>query len=262
MKVITIKNSTISYNDKVVAPKLIINEEAFANALNATLVSRYTDDTVVKLHNSKNTLASAQKSISEYEVGTEERTKAEKTATKAQDNVNKYSAILDALRTEKKTIGNVAITDDLKEIVSLYSALFSTVGGINTEGNKTMTLTLTGIVNLFKTCKDYADKYEAIADIWTEERKNEFAGIKVQLEAIGTRLNGDTTENRKGFKYSASTKDVNRLVAFLTKHDDFSKSNGKIKEKRNDIYKFQHTVICTIFRMKEEDVQTADTIEF
>lgn len=262
MKILTIKGSQVSYNDKVAAPKLITNEEVFADALNAILVSRYIDDTSIKRYNSRKALTSAEKTMAEYEKDTLEYEKASKKADTAKANVAKYNAILDALRTEKENIGKVETPDDLTQIVNLYSALYSIVGGINTEGNKPMLLTLKGISELFRTCKTYADKYENTTDEWTDERKKDFAEIRAQLETIGARLNGDTTDNRKGFRYSASTKDTGRLVAFLTKHNDFSKSTGKFGEKRNDVYKFQHTVICTIFRIKEEDFQAANTIEF
>ncbi len=260
-KVLVVKNSQVIYNN-VVAPKLIINEELFSDALNSVLVLRYIDDTVIKLYNSKKTLETAQKDMKEYEKDTAEYSKAIKKSETAQANVEKYSAILKSLQTEKEHIGKVEIPADLVQIVNLYSALYSIVGGINTDGNKAMLLTLKGISDLFRNCKSYADKYESTDGEWSEERKREFAGIKDGLENIGSRLNNEASENRKGFKYTASTKDAIRLIAFLTKQNDFSKSSGKFREKRNDIYKFQHTVICTVFRMKEEDIQTDNIIEF
>ena len=115
--------------------------------------------------------------------------------------------------------------------------------------------------DLFNACKDYADKYESTADEWTETRHNDFKAIREKIEAIGSRLNGDATNNRKGFKYNVANKDVFRLIAFATKQSTHSAGSGKFSEKRNTLDKFQYITICTIFRMKAEDITTNYEIE-
>lgn len=258
---LVVKGKTVEYI-KTVAPKLVTNEEAFFNALNKTLVLRYVDEYTVKLHNSKETLSKAEKTMNDLiNKESDEYESAEKTANKARENVTKYSSILKSLKTEREALKDVETPEDLEEIINFYSLLYSRVGGINIENNKTLERTLFGMRDLFTTCKDYADKYENTADEWTETRHSDFKAIKEKLEAIGSRLNGDATDNRKGFKYSVSNKDVFRLVAYVTKQSTHSKGTGKFSEKRNSIENFQYTVICTIFRMKTEDITTNYEIE-
>lgn len=258
---LVVKGKTVEYI-KTVAPKLVTNEEAFFNALNKTLVLRYVDEYTVKLHNSKETLSKAEKTMNDLiNKESDEYESAEKTANKARENVTKYSSILKSLKTEREALKDVETPEDLKEIVHFYSLLYSRVGGINTENNKTLDLVLSGMRDLFNACKDYADKYESTADEWTETRHNDFKAIREKIEAIGSRLNGDATNNRKGFKYNVANKDVFRLIAFATKQSTHSAGSGKFSEKRNTLDKFQYITICTIFRMKAEDITTNYEIE-
>jgi hypothetical protein len=264
MKTLTINNTTatINYNETSV-PKLVINSDVFQSALNSTLVTRYIDDNTVKLENARKALASAEKYQTEHasDAKTEEYKQTIEQADKAQKNIDKYTAILKALRAEKKTLKDVVVPDDLKDITMFYSLLYSTVGGIDTNKNKVLPLYISGINQFYTLVKNYADKYESTADQWTDDRKADFTKIKNQLETIGSRLNSDTTENRKGFKYSASSKDVYRLIARATKYSKHSKNSGKFSDTRISLDAFQYTTICTIFRIKEEDTSSVMYIE-
>ena len=77
-----------------------------------------------------------------------------KTANKARENVTKYSSILKSLKTEREALKDVETPEDLEEIINFYSLLYSRVGGINIENNKTLDLVLSGTcAYLFNACK-------------------------------------------------------------------------------------------------------------
>ncbi|MFR3656669.1 MAG: hypothetical protein ACLTWK_00105 [Eisenbergiella sp.] len=262
MRVLTIKSNVINYHEEVKAPTIIINAGLFSQHLNAVLVSRYIDLYTVKEGTVQKRIESNKKTMDEYKETPEsvEYTTAAAKLVTAQADAEAYAALLVALKNVRKDFPDYEdCPEDMRDVVELYSCLYCTAGAIDTIKNTNKAIVLNGITKLYDLCAEYADRYETTADTWTEARHEDFKAVKAALVEFGSRLNGDVTVNRKGFKYSASTKDVARLLAFCTKKNGFNQKSGDHKETRNTKTAFQHTAICTVLRMDES--QLSDSAE-
>lgn len=262
MRVLTIKSNVINYHEEVKAPTIIINAGLFSQHLNAVLCSRYIDLYTVKEAAAQKRIETHEKTMREYKEtpeGVEYTTAAAKLVT-AKADAEAYAALLVALKNVRKDFPDYEdCPEDMRDVVELYSCLYCTAGAIDTIKNTNKAIVLNGITKLYDLCAEYADRYETTADTWTDARHEDFKAVKAALVEFGSRLNGDVTVNRKGFKYSASTKDVARLLAFCTKKNGFNQKSGDHKETRNTKTAFQHTAICTVLRMDES--QLSDSAE-
>lgn len=239
-------------NLETVFPSLVIDTDLFVNALNRVLLSRYIDETTVKYQTAVDTIKDTEKKIEKSSDETsDEYSKLLDRLDRAESNKTKFSDLLDQLR-KVELPENPETSSELDEIVTFYSMLYSTCGGIDVGKNKIRPIVLKGMRVLYKQCVDYADKYEDTEDTWTDTRKQDFLTIREGLNQIGSRLNGDPSEIRKGFKYSCGNKDLFRLIAFSAKINDHERKTGKFVSKRNSFERFQRMVICTIFRIDSD----------
>lgn len=239
-------------NLETVFPSLVIDTELFVNALNRVLLSRYTDEITVKYQVAIDTIKETEKKIEKSsEKDSDEYGKLLDRLDHAETNKSKFSDLLEQLR-KVELSESPESSSELDEIVTFYSMLYSTCGGIDVEKNKVRPIVVKGMRALYNQCVAYADKYEDTEDTWTETRKNDFLAIRESLNQIGSRLNGDPSEIRKGFKYSCGNKDLFRLISFCAKINDHERKTGKFVSKRNSFERFQRMAICTIFRIDSD----------
>lgn len=237
---------------ETVFPSLVVDTTLFVNALNHVLLSRYTDETTVKYQTAIDTIKTTEEKIGKSTDKTSEEYTALLTRLdRAESNKTKFSDLLDQLK--KVELPELPeMSSELDEIITFYSMLYSTCGGIDTDKNKIRPIVLKGMRTLYKQCVDYADKYEDTDETWNDTRKQDFLAIRENLNQIGSRLNGDPSEIRKGFKYSCGNKDLFRLISFCVKINDHERKTGKFVAKRNSFERFQRMAICTIFRIDSD----------
>lgn len=246
-----VNNSKLE-NLETVFPSLVIDTNVFADALNRVLLSRYIDETTVKYQTAIDTIKTTEEKIGKsIDKTSEEYTALLTRLDRAESNKSKFSDLLEQLR-KVELPENPETSLELDEIVTFYSMLYSTCGGIDVDKNKIRPIVLKGMRALYNQCVAYADKYEDTEDSWTNTRKQDFLAIRESLNQIGSRLNGDPSEIRKGFKYSCGNKDLFRLISFCAKINDHERKTGKFVSKRNSFERFQKMVICTIFRIDSD----------
>ena len=257
--IVTTKNS-VQYTD-CTTPKMVLDNETFLDGLNMVLVSRFTVDALVKIASAEKTIASAEKWLTENAQSEDTDAIAEhiKTKERATENLANAKALKAALTAEAVNYSDISVHPEYSEITTLFSLLFSTTGEINTETGKAGKLVLKGINDLYSKVCTYADTYQNV-EAWDEKRGEKFRELKDSINAIGSRLNGNGTPLRSGFKYGCSTKDCNQLVAVCTKHATPDKT-GKIKSVRANKYGFQKVVIATIFRINADVLTASDETE-
>ena len=267
ISVVVVERDSLTYYKEVKAPTMILRSDDFGALLNATLIARYADETLVKLTKSRKTLADAEKALKEYAGSDEGEIAALKAKiAAAQINVKKFAA-LDAeiatarpnIESEAAKVGNdVATAYD--PIVTLFSLFYSTTAGI--DDGKIKMYVVRGMHDLYAACTHYADQYENDAAIeWDATRKESFASIREKLTVIGSRLNGAADAYRKGYNFTAASKDVNRLIAYVTRYDKFARKTGKIADSRNKLAAFQAVVLATCFRQKAVDSSSRYEVE-
>lgn len=66
ISVVVVERDSLTYYKEVKAPTMILRSDDFGALLNATLIARYADETLVKLTKSRKTLADAEKALKEY----------------------------------------------------------------------------------------------------------------------------------------------------------------------------------------------------
>ena len=256
-----IKKDVVTFVEDSKAPKMVLDNESFFSGLNKVLATRYRDDALVKLQSSKNTLSTMEKTRDEKGEtmdSTEYSALIEK-INKTSDKINKLSTLVNSLKSYIAEYVNVETPESLNDIITMYSLLYSNVVGI-TDKNKTMTGSLKGMKDLYNDCKSYTDIFNN-NDTWDVSRKDAFNKIKSELVSIGSRLNGDADQYRKGFKYSATNKDVNQVINYVSEYAKHNKNNGKIGNKRNGFKDFQEVVISTIFRIESSAVTSSNEVE-
>ena len=256
-----IKNNTVNYVEDSKAPKMIVDKETFFTALNKILSTRYRDDVIVKLQTAKNTLAKLTKERDENSdtLESDEYKTLLTKIEKKENTITELTTLLEELKNKVAEYSSFEVPSSIEQVVTVYSFLYSNVVGI-TDKNKTMTGSLKGLKTLYNTCKEYTDVYNNVED-WTDARKNDFLVIKSALIEFGSRINGDADEYRKSFKYSASSKDVNQIINYVSSHAKHNKNNGKIGTTRNDFKSFQEIVIATIFRIDKDTMTSSNEVE-
>lgn len=259
-KMISTTKNSVQYTD-CTTPKMVLDNETFLDGLNAVLISRFTVDALVKIASAEKTITSAEKWLAEHSELEDADEIAEhiKMKDRATENLANAKALKTALTAEAVNYADISINPEYSEITTLFSLMFSTTGEINTETGKAGKLVLSGINNLYSKMCTYADMYQNV-ETWDEKRGEKFRELKDLVNAIGSRLNGNGTALRSGFKYGCSTKDCNQLVAVCTKHATPDKT-GKIKSVRANKYGFQKVVIATIFRINVDVLTTSDEVE-
>lgn len=256
-----IKKDVVTFIEDSKAPKMVLDNKAFFSGLNKVLATRYRDDSLVKLQSSKNTLASLEKTRDEKGESmdsTEYSTLVEK-INKTSEKISKLSILVDSLKTYIAEYTNIETPETLDGIITMYSLLYSNVVGI-TDKNKVMTGSLKGMKDLYNDCKAYTNIFNNNEN-WDDSRKDAFNKIKSELVVIASRLNGEADQYRKGFKYSASSKDVNQIISYVSEYAKHNKNNGKIGNKRNGFKEFQEVVIATIFRIESSAVTSSNEVE-
>lgn len=257
--VLAIERDSLTYFRDVKAPSMVLKADDFAALLNCTLIARYADEASVKIEKSRKNLEKAEKALKEYagEAEDEEAELARKVEiSKATlEKMEKLGAEIVAARPgieeEAGKVSDEAI-QSYHEIVTLFSLFYSTTAGI--DGNKTRFFVIGGMHDLYTACTRYADCYEGSAAIvWDDVRKNAFTEIRNKLTAIGSRLDGAADEYRKGYHFNAGSKDVIRLIAYVTRYSKYARKTGKIGDARNKLTAFQETVLAISFRKKAED---------
>lgn len=256
-----IKNNTMTFVEDSKTPKMVVDNETFFTALNKVLATRYRDDTIVKLQVAKNTLAKLEKERDEKSdtLESDEYNALLAKIDKKETTITELSTLLDELKNKVAEYSSFEVPTSIEQIVTVYSFLYSNVVGI-TDKNKTMTGSLKGLKTLYNTCKEYTDTYNNVED-WTDARKADFTLIKTALVEFGSRINGNADEYRKSFKYSASSKDVNQIINYVSSHAKHNKNNGKIGTTRNDFKSFQEVVIATIFRIDKDAMASSNEVE-
>ena len=257
--VLAVEHDSLTYFKDVKAPSMVLKTDDFAALLNYILIARYADETSVKIEKSRKNLEKAEKALKEY-AGDADDEKAElarkvevsKATLKKMEKLGaEIVAARPGIEEEANKVSDEAI-QSYHGIVTLFSLLYSTTAGI--DGNKTKFFVLGGMHDLYEACTRYADCYEnSAAIVWDDARKNAFAEIRSKLTAIGSRLDGETDEYRKGYHFNAGSKDVVRLIAYVTRYDKYARKTGKIGDARNKLTAFQETVIAVSFRKKAED---------
>lgn len=256
-----IKKDVVTFVEDSKAPKMILDNEKFFSGLNKVLATRYRDDALVKLQSSKNTLSSLEKTRNEKTdtMESEEYTALIEKINKTTIKIDKLSTLVNSLKSYIAEYVNIETPETINEIITMYSLLYSNVVGI-TDKNKTMTGTLKGMKDLYNDCKAYTNVFNNNEN-WDDSRKDAFNKIKNELIEIGSRLNGDSDQYRKGFKYSASSKDVNQIINYVSEYAKHNKNNGKIGNKRNGFKDFQEVVISTVFRIESSAVTSSSEVE-
>lgn len=259
-KMISTTKNSVQYTD-CTTPKMVLDNETFLDGLNMVLVSRFTVDALVKIASAEKTIASAEKWLVEHLESEDADEIAEhiKTKDRATENLVNAKALKAAVAAETVNYSDISVNPEYSEITTLFSLMFSTTGEINTETGKAGKLVLSGINNLYAKMCAYADTYQNV-EAWDEKRGEKFRELKALVNSIGSRLNGNGTALRSGFKYGCSTKDCNQLVAVCTKHATPDKT-GKIKNVRVNKYGFQKVVIATIFRINADVLTASDETE-
>lgn len=265
--VVVVERDSLAYYKEVKAPTMILRSDDFAVLLNSTLIARYADETSVKLTKSRKTLADAEKALKEYAGSDDGEIAALKAKiAAAQLNVKKFAALDAEITAARPDIEAevVKVADDVTTayapIVSLFSLFYSTTAGI--DDGKIKMYIVKGMHDLYAACTHYADQYESDAAIeWDATRKESFASIREKLTVIGSRLNGAADAYRKGYNFTAASKDVNRLIAYVTRYDKFARKTGKIADSRNKLAAFQAVVLATCFRQKAVDGSSRYEVE-
>ncbi len=179
--------------------------------------------------------------------------------------LNRDTAMLDDIKEYIERYSNVEIPDDLKEIVEVYSTIYSRADSIEISENGVLSLkksTLRGAYGLYRECCDYMDKYETTADVWSQERKDDFNRLKDILVSVGDRIDGEKTDNRNGFKYSVTAKDISRLTSLCSRKHMPNKKKGGTKDPRIEKYRgFEISVVGAIFRTDSNSVQKKTIVE-
>ena len=265
--VVVVERDSLTYYKDVKAPTMILRSDDFGALLNSTLIARYADETSVKLTKSRKTLADAEKALKEYAGSDDGEIAALKAKiAAAQVNVKKFAALDAEITTARPDIEAEAtkVNNDVATaydpIVTLFSLFYSTTAGI--DDGKIKIYVVKGMHDLYAACTHYADQYENDAAIeWDATRKESFASIREKLTAIGSRLNGAADAYRKGYNFTAASKDVNRLIAYVTRYDKFARKTGKIADSRNKLAAFQAVVLATCFRQKAVDGSSRYEVE-
>ena len=265
--VVVVERDSLTYYKDVKAPTMILRSDDFGALLNSTLIARYADETSVKLTKSRKTLADAEKALKEYAGSDDGEIAALKAKiAAAQVNVKKFVALDAEITTARPDIEAEAtkVNNDVATaydpIVTLFSLFYSTTAGI--DDGKIKMYVVKGMHDLYAACTHYADQYENDAAIeWDATRKESFASIREKLTAIGSRLNGAADAYRKGYNFTAASKDVNRLIAYVTRYDKFARKTGKIADSRNKLAAFQAVVLATCFRQKAVDSSSRYEVE-
>ena len=265
--VVVVERDSLTYYKDVKAPTMILRSDDFGALLNSTLIARYADETSVKLTKSRKTLADAEKALKEYAGSDDGEIAALKAKiAAAQVNVKKFVALDAEITTARPDIEAEAtkVNNDVATaydpIVTLFSLFYSTTAGI--DDGKIKMYVVKGMHDLYAACTHYADQYENDAAIeWDATRKESFASIREKLTAIGSRLNGAADAYRKGYNFTAASKDVNRLIAYVTRYDKFARKTGKIADSRNKLSAFQAVVLATCFRQKAVDSSSRYEVE-
>lgn len=265
--VLAIERDSLTYYKDVKAPTMILKSDDFGALLNAILIARYADEASVKLTKSRKTLADAEKARKEY-AGSDDGEIAALDAkiNAARLNVKKFAALDEEITTARPDIEAeaVKVADDIATayapIVSLFSLFYSTTAGI--DDGKIKMYVVKGLHDLYAACTRYADQYESDAAIeWDVTRKESFASIREKLTAVGSRLDGAADSYRRGYAFTAASKDVNRLIAYVTRYDKFTKKTGKIADSRNKLAAFQAVVLAICFRQKAVDGSSRYEVE-
>lgn len=265
--VVVVERDSLTYYKDVKAPTMILRSDDFGALLNSTLIARYADETSVKLTKSRKTLADAEKALKEYAGSDDGEIAALKAKiAAAQINVKKIAALDAEITTARPEIEAEAakvgsdVATAYNPIVTLFSLFYSTTAGI--DDGKIKMYVVKGMHDLYAACTHYADQYESDAAIeWDATRKESFASIREKLTAIGSRLNGAADAYRKGYNFTAASKDVNRLIAYVTRYDKFARKTGKIADSRNKLAAFQAVVLATCFRQKAVDSSSRYEVE-
>lgn len=265
--VVVVERDSLTYYKDVKAPTMILRSDDFGALLNSVLIARYADEASVKLTKSRKTLADAEKALKEYAGSDDGEIAALKAKiAAAQVNVKKFAALDAEITTARPNIeaeaakvgSDVATAYD--PIVTLFSLFYSTTAGI--DDGKIKMYVVRGMHDLYAACTHYADQYEGDAAIeWDVTRKESFASIREKLTAIGSRLNGAADAYRKGYSFTAASKDVNRLIAYVTRYDKFARKTGKIADSRNKLAAFQAVVLAICFRQKAVDGSSRYEVE-
>lgn len=265
--VLAVERDSLTYYKDVKAPTMILKSDDFGALLNAALIARYADEASVKLTKSRKILADAEKARKEY-AGSDDGEIAALNAkiSAAQLNLKKFAALDAEIAEARPDIEAEAgkVADDVATayapIVLLYSLFYSTAAGI--DDGKIKMYVVKGLHDLYSVCTHYADQYEGDAAIeWDATRKDSFASIREKLTAIGSRLDGAVDEYRKGYSFTAASKDVNRLIAYVTRYDKFARKTGKIADSRNKLAAFQAVVLAICFRQKAVDSSSRYEVE-
>ena len=267
ISVVVVERDSLTYYKEVKAPTMILRSDDFAVLLNSTLIARYADETSVKLTKSRKTLADAEKALKEYAGSDDGEIAALKAKiAAAQINVKKFAALNAEITAARPDIESEAakventVATAYAPIVSLFSLFYSTTAGI--DDGKIKMYIVRGMHDLYAACTHYADQYEGDAAIeWDATRKESFASIREKLTIIGSRLNGAADAYRKGYNFTAASKDVNRLIAYVTRYDKFARKTGKIADSRNKLAAFQAVVLATCFRQKAVDSSSRYEVE-
>lgn len=261
IKRLTVTNNTADFV-KAVVPTIINNDDVFEGALNATLWQRYNDKYSLRLTKSQNTLKAAEETLHQYEEDTDEYNKALEKKEQTLAKITAYTAVLESLENIKNDIPNDNISEDIKTIVNFYATYYESVIGIgyNNQGSPIeVKAVIPQIHALYTRCREYADKYESTAEDWTDTRKEDFKAIKNTLLEAGSRLNGERTDNRNGYKYSATSKIVFRAIACVTKQDALN-NEGKGKEKIVSYENFQRSILAGFFKINEEKITSSNVM--
>ena len=265
--VVVVERDSLTYYKDVKAPTMILKSDDFGALLNSVLIARYADETLVKLTKSRKTLADAEKALKEYAGSDDGEIAALKAKiAAAQINVKKFAALDAEIATARPEIEAevVKVGSDVatayNPIVTLFSLFYSTAAGI--DDGKIKMYVVRGMHDLYAACTHYADQYENDAAIeWDATRKESFASIREKLTAIGSRLNGAADAYRKGYNFTTASKDVNRLIAYVTRYDKFARKTGKIADSRNKLAAFQAVVLAICFRQKAVDGSSRYEVE-
>lgn len=265
--VVVVERDSLTYYKDVKAPTMILRSDDFGALLNSVLIARYADEASVKLTKSRKTLADAEKALKEYAGSDDGEIAALKAKiAAAQVNVKKFAALDAEIATARPEIEAEAakvgsdVATAYNPIVTLFSLFYSIAAGI--DDGKIKMYVVRGMHDLYAACTHYADQYENDAAIeWDATRKESFASIREKLTAIGSRLNGAADAYRKGYNFTAASKDVNRLIAYVTRYDKFARKTGKIADLRNKLAAFQAVVLATCFRQKAVDSSSRYEVE-
>lgn len=247
---------------EVSAPMIVKEDGAdtFAALVNTMLYNAYKNDALAKKYASEKSISDAALKMREYDADTDEHEKAEKRKISAEKALVSATTILESLN--GITVDEPVSADEaMTSAARMFSYLYSNVRMLNADTNKAVHGYLKGIQPLYMAVSEYADKYRETPETWDEARKEEFNALKSALTEVGGRLNNAGDSGLAKFTYKPTSGAVNELVSRYNTYTKFAKKSGKFTTARDNVNKFQASVISIIFKLDKTSVTKIDFIE-